>query len=184
MNTRSLFLENSFSSLYQLPVTVVHIAQDNQGDYVLLDKTICHPDDQGELTVGAEKTKIIKSLFDQNRWIKHYKEAKLSYKPLYKKGTLHIDAETRKNNSGYNTAALWLIGIMTEKLQLPLIPFEYVQERGKAYVEFIGDSNAIKGNTLSLVKNALLQDQTLGLKIKTTYSPKSSPSLSNAIRLL
>jgi len=184
MNTRNLFLEDSFSSLYQLPITVVHIAQDNQGDYVLLDKTICHPDDQGELTIGAEKTKIIKSLFDQNWWVKHYTEATLSYKSLYKKGTLRIDAGTRKESSLYNTAALWLIGIMTQKLQLPLIPFEYVRERGNAYVEFIRNGNSVKDSTLSLVKDALVQDQALGLKIKTNYLPKSSPSLSNTIRLL
>lgn len=185
MNTNKLFLENTF--LYAILVNVISINEDQFGFYFVTDKTIFYPqgggqpNDFGWISDGKMEVKIIKAKYGENGIVKHYTETLLLSSMLDKEVAMHIDSRTRKLNSAYHTAGHWLSQIISENLQLELFPVKGHHFTGEAYVEFEGNENLIKEDTLDNIKLAMRIDLQTNPKIVAQEVSIDNPLMKKAL---
>lgn len=186
MNTTELlYLKNTY--LYAMLCKIKDIGKDEFGYYFITDKSIFYPqgggqpNDLGYISLSREQEYKILSAKYSDIGLKHYVELEFENNCLDKEIAMHIFQDTRKLNASLHTAGHWLTQLVTENMNLPLIPTKGHHFFGESYIEFEGDINCITPDSIDEMKMAMRIDLQYSPKIIVEEVELNSPKLNNAL---
>lgn len=142
MTTR-LYLKDTY--LFETPATILHQAEDEKGNYFLLDQTIFYPQgggqpsDQGKITWEGEELDITQ-VRQVGEEIRHYWNAMAQKNLIQKKIFSQLNTERRLLNARYHTAGHLLANIV-EILYPSLKAMKGHSFPNESYVEFQNPEN-------------------------------------------
>lgn len=139
IKTEPLYLHDTYQGHAQ--ATVLHVDSDEQGNFLLLDQTIFHPQgggqpfDTGRILYQGQELAITAVKKDKDGQIRHYFAEMPSFDALGKTVDLEINTARRLENAKLHSAG-HLLALITQKLFPEIKATKGHHYPGEAYVEF------------------------------------------------
>lgn len=153
MKSELLYLESP--KIYSILSEVLSIGEDENGQYLDLNKT-CHypggggqPTDISWISQGENKSQIVLAK-NIDGIARHYVHKNIGFFKE-KNVAINISSDSRRLFSAYHTAGHWIAGIITENLILNWIPIKAHHYPNEAYVEFSGDFDGDSDDIISRI---------------------------------
>ncbi len=157
IKTEPLYLQDTYRS--HTEATILKVDSDEQGNFLLLDQTIFHPQgggqpfDTGRILYQGQEIAISVVKKDLNGQIKHYFNENPELDLLGKTVNLEINSARRLENAKLHSGG-HLLGLVVEKLLPEIHATKGHHYPGEAYVEF--DKALEEGND-TLIKTIQAQ---------------------------
>lgn len=167
--TQLSYLNDTYN--YAILANIEEIGKDEKGCYLILDQTIFfpggggQPKDRGEIHYKSTGLPITDVDFNSGA-LKHYISGDPSILKREQQVAISICRQSRLFYSMYHTAGHWIASIITENLNLPLLPVKGYHYPDGAYVEFEGDKSVVKDEVLEDIHFAMKIDLQAQLSIE------------------